>query len=106
MSTFATALVTTGDSLLDGARCGQGREPVRHTFGTYVYRPLARPLGIAAVIALTIVNYRGVEKTARLTRVIVTVVLGALAAVVLSVLTGEGTSVSNLGPEKRLVSLV
>lgn len=66
------------------------------TFGTYVYRPLARPLGIAAVIALTIVNYRGVEKTARLTRVIVAVVLGALAVVVLSVLTGEGTSADNL----------
>ncbi|HSK96366.1 MAG TPA: amino acid permease, partial [Euzebyales bacterium] len=49
------------------------------TFGTYVHPGLARPLGVAAVVALTAVNYRGIEKTARLTRFIVAVVLAALA---------------------------
>jgi APA family basic amino acid/polyamine antiporter len=52
------------------------------TFGSYVDEDLARPLAVAAVIALTAVNYRGVQKTAWLTRAIVTVVLLALAVVV------------------------
>lgn len=38
------------------------------TFGSYVYPDLARPMGIGAVLALTVVNYRGIEKTVRLTR--------------------------------------
>ena len=59
------------------------------TFGTYVHPDLARPLGVAAVVALTVVNYRGVEKTARLTRVIVAVVLAAAAF-------GGQASVANL----------
>jgi APA family basic amino acid/polyamine antiporter len=44
----------------------------------------SRPVAVAAVLALTAVNYRGVTRTARLTRVIVTVVLLALAVVVLA----------------------
>lgn len=66
------------------------------TFGTYVHPDLARPLGIAALAALTVVNYRGVEKTARLTRVIVTVVLAALAAVVAASAFGGHATVANL----------
>jgi basic amino acid/polyamine antiporter, APA family len=54
------------------------------TFGAYVAPDLARPLGIAAVVAMAAVNYLGVEKTARLTRVIVAVVLAALAFVVVA----------------------
>src|ERR671926_102682 len=38
-----------------------------------------RPAAVVAVVALTAVNYRGITRTAGLTRVIVTVVLGALA---------------------------
>jgi basic amino acid/polyamine antiporter, APA family len=52
------------------------------TFGAYVAPDLARPVGIAAVVALATVNVLGVEKTARLTRVIVAVVLATLAFVV------------------------
>ena len=37
------------------------------TFGSYVAADLARPVGIAAVVALTAVNYLGVQKTAKLT---------------------------------------
>jgi basic amino acid/polyamine antiporter, APA family len=43
-----------------------------------------RPVAVAAVVALAAVNYRGVTRTARLTRVIVTVVLAALAVVVVA----------------------
>ena len=41
-----------------------------------------RPVAVAAVVALTAVNYRGITRTARLTRVLVTVVLLAIAVVV------------------------
>jgi len=67
------------------------------TFGAYVHPPSARPLGIAAVVAMTAVNYRGVQKTARLTRAIVAVVLTSLAVVVVASVLGDGASVDNLG---------
>ncbi|HQR26420.1 MAG TPA: APC family permease [Nocardioides sp.] len=41
-----------------------------------------RPAAVAAVVGLAAVNYRGVTRTARLTRIIVTVVLVALTVVV------------------------
>jgi basic amino acid/polyamine antiporter, APA family len=58
------------------------------TFGAYVATDLARPIGIGAVVGMTVVNYRGVEKTARLTRVIVAVVIATLVVVVASALLG------------------
>ena len=66
------------------------------TFGAYVDPELARPLGIGAVAALTVVNYRGVEKTARVTRVIVALVLGALVVTVAASLLGGQARVANL----------
>jgi APA family basic amino acid/polyamine antiporter len=66
------------------------------TFGAYVHPPLARPLGVAAVAVLTAVNYRGVEKTARLTRVLVALVLATLCLVVLATLGGGRADVSRL----------
>jgi basic amino acid/polyamine antiporter, APA family len=69
------------------------------TFGTYVYPALARPLGIGAVAALTAVNYRGVEKTARLATVIVGVVLVALACTVAGSLGGGQAMLANLTAE-------
>lgn len=48
-----------------------------------------RPVAVAAVAGLAAVNYRGVTRTARLTRIIVTVVLLALAVVVASSLGGD-----------------
>ena len=47
-----------------------------------------RPVAVAAVVALASVNYRGVTRTARLTRIIVVVVLGALGVVVAAGLAG------------------
>jgi APA family basic amino acid/polyamine antiporter len=66
------------------------------TFGTYVDHDLARPLGIGAVVTLTTVNYLGVRKTARLTRIIVAVVLTALAVIVAALAFGGSASTDHL----------
>jgi basic amino acid/polyamine antiporter, APA family len=68
------------------------------TFGAYLSPDLARPIGIGAVVALTAVNYLGVEKTARLTRVIVAIVLAALAVVVATSFLGGAADLGNLDP--------
>ena len=59
------------------------------TFAAYA-APTAwqRPVAVAAVVGLAAVNYRGVTRTARLTRVIVPVVLSALAVVVAASVAG------------------
>ncbi|TVR26211.1 MAG: APC family permease [Nitriliruptor sp.] len=66
------------------------------TFGAYLSEDLARPVAIGAVVAMAAVNYRGVEKTARLTRVIVALVLAALVVVVAGALLGGTASTANL----------
>ena len=66
------------------------------TFASYGAPTLMRPLAVAAVLALTVVNLFGVKKTAQLTRLIVAVVLLALAAVILAVLLGGEASFSRL----------
>lgn len=58
------------------------------TVGAYAWPAAARPVAVAAVVALTAVNYRGIAKTAWLTRAIVAFVLAALAAVVAAVVAG------------------
>lgn len=55
------------------------------TVGVYVWPGGARAVAVAAVVALTAVNYVGVRKSALLTRVIVAVVLGVLAVAVVLV---------------------
>ncbi|WP_030611369.1 APC family permease [Streptomyces sclerotialus] len=57
------------------------------TVGSYVWPGQAHAVAVAAVVALTAVNYAGVQKSALLTRVIVAVVLAVLAAVVVASLT-------------------
>jgi len=54
--------------------------------------PWQKPVAVAAVAALAAVNYRGVTRTARLARAIVTVVLVALAVVVASGIAGPTTA--------------
>ncbi|HWH32458.1 MAG TPA: amino acid permease [Egibacteraceae bacterium] len=66
------------------------------TFGAYVHPPLARPLGVAAVVVLAAVNARGVDKTVRLTRVIVAAVLAVLGLAVAAALGGGTASPANL----------
>jgi APA family basic amino acid/polyamine antiporter len=68
------------------------------TFGSYAAPSLARPLAVGAVVVLTAVNYFGVQKTAALTRLIVSVVLTALAIVVVAVWLGGATTTERLWP--------
>ena len=56
------------------------------TVGLYVWPSWAHAVAVAAVIALTALNYAGIQKSAMLTRVIVAVVLAVLAAVVVAIL--------------------
>ncbi|MER8042249.1 amino acid permease [Streptomyces sp. NPDC094032] len=61
------------------------------TVGSYLWPERAHAVAVAAVVALTAVNYRGVRKSALVTRVIVALVLAVLAAVV-TVSAGAGES--------------
>lgn len=56
------------------------------TVGAYVWPSQAHAIAVAAVVALTAVNYVGVQKAAWLTRAIVAVVLAVLAGVVVACL--------------------
>lgn len=60
------------------------------TVGLYLWPAHAHAVAVAAVAALTAVNYRGVQKSALLTRVIVTLVVAVLAGVVATVATSGG----------------
>jgi basic amino acid/polyamine antiporter, APA family len=68
------------------------------TFGSYASPSLARPLAVGAVVALTAVNYMGVQKTAALTKLIVAAVLSALTVVVAAVWLGGSTEPERLWP--------
>jgi APA family basic amino acid/polyamine antiporter len=68
------------------------------TFGSYVAPAHARPLAIAAVVALVAVNWFGIEKTAFATRAIVAVVLFALALVVAAGVFGGELEAERLTP--------
>ncbi len=66
------------------------------TLGAYAWPEYARPVAAVAVVGFTAVNYLGVSKTARLTRVLVAVTLGALAVVVIGALTRPDAGVDRL----------
>ena len=60
------------------------------TFAAYVApRGWERPIAVAAVIILATVNYHGVTRTAGLTKIIIIIVLAALALVVAAPLSGN-----------------
>ncbi|WP_051499903.1 APC family permease [Nocardia sp. BMG51109] len=61
------------------------------TVGLYAWPQYAHAVAAATVVALTVVNYAGVQKSAWLTRLIVAVVLAVLAAVTV-VAFGSGTA--------------
>jgi APA family basic amino acid/polyamine antiporter len=69
-----------------------------------------RPLAVLAVVALSAVNYRGITRTARLTRIIVTVVLLALTVVVAAGLAGAdadlGRAATLVDPERGWYGLL
>lgn len=66
------------------------------TVGAYVWPAAAHPIAAACVVALTAVNYTGVQKSARLTRAIVAVVLAVLTAVVIAALSSPTTGLAQL----------
>ncbi|MFJ6773457.1 APC family permease [Kitasatospora sp. NPDC091257] len=66
------------------------------TVGSYVWPGQAHAVAVAAVVALTAVNYVGVRKSAWLTRGIVAVVLAVLASVVTACMTGPAVEGARL----------
>lgn len=66
------------------------------TVGSYAWPVHAHAVAVAAVIAVTAVNYTGVQKSAWLTRLIVAVVLAVLAAVVVTALGAGGLEMARL----------
>ncbi|MER5547623.1 APC family permease [Streptomyces sp. NPDC002589] len=67
------------------------------TVGAYIWPGQAHAVAVAAVVALTAVNYGGIQKSAWLTRVIVAVVLAVLAAVVVVCLASGRAAAGRLG---------
>ena len=68
------------------------------TFAYYAAPLHARPLAVAAVVALTCVNYFGVSKTALATRAIVVVVLTCLALVIVAAVFGGDAQIARAMP--------
>ncbi|MFE9726748.1 APC family permease [Streptomyces sp. NPDC005794] len=66
------------------------------TVGSYVWPGQAHAVAVAAVVALTAVNYTGVQKSAWLSRAVVAVVLAVLAAVVVAAFTSGGADAARL----------
>ncbi|MGB3373498.1 MAG: APC family permease [Rhodococcus sp. (in: high G+C Gram-positive bacteria)] len=66
------------------------------TVGAYAWPAHANAVAVAAVVALTAVNYRGVQKSAMLTRVIVAIVLAVLAFVVVASLSSTQADVASM----------
>ncbi|HOI12504.1 MAG TPA: amino acid permease [Methanoculleus sp.] len=67
------------------------------TFGYYLAPEYARFLAAGAVIAFTVLNFFGIEKTANATKIIVVVVLLSLSAIVALIFVGE-PDIGNLSP--------
>ncbi len=65
-------------------------------FGAYAFPEAPRPAGIAAVVLVTAINLRGITRTARATRVTVTLVIVALGLVVAASVAGGTTDADNL----------
>ncbi|MEU6094065.1 APC family permease [Streptomyces sp. NPDC047079] len=66
------------------------------TVGAYVWPGQAHAVAVAAVVALTAVNYGGMQKSALLTRVIVALVLAVLTSVVVVCLGAGAADASRL----------
>ncbi|MET0423432.1 MAG: amino acid permease, partial [Actinoplanes sp.] len=71
------------------------------TFAAYAAPGLARPAGVAAVLALTALNWFGVQRSAAASRVIVAGVLAVLAAVLAASASGPHVPGLGLGGEFR-----
>lgn len=67
------------------------------TFGAYAAPSFQRPLAITVVAVLTAIDYFGVNKTVRVSRVLVALVLASLAAVVVAAVTNDDASLARIG---------
>jgi APA family basic amino acid/polyamine antiporter len=74
------------------------------TVGYYVWPGQAHAVAVAVVVALTAVNYAGIQKSVLLTRLIVAVVLAVLAAVVVITLTSGSADAHRLAVSDLRVS--
>jgi APA family basic amino acid/polyamine antiporter len=72
------------------------------TFASYAAPAYARPLAAGAVLALTAVNYFGIQKTAQLTRAIVAIVGATLGVVIAAILFGGTADPSHLVPQEDI----
>ncbi len=66
------------------------------TVGFYAWPAHAHAVAVAAVVALTAINYAGVQKSAWMTRVIVAIVLSVLAAIVVTAFGSDGLDTATL----------
>ncbi|MBF9521305.1 transporter [Mycobacterium sp. MHSD3] len=66
------------------------------TVGFYAWPAHAHAVAVAAVVALTAINYAGVQKSAWVTRAIVAIVLSVLAAIVVTAFGSDGIDVATL----------
>ncbi|WP_099039588.1 APC family permease [Mycobacterium neglectum] len=67
------------------------------TVGYYVWPSQSHAVAVAAVVALTALNYTGIQKSALLTRAIVAVVLAVLAMVVVVILGFGDVDIGRIG---------
>jgi APA family basic amino acid/polyamine antiporter len=72
------------------------------TLGSYVAPGMARPVALGGLAVVTVANYLGVDKTAAATRVIVAVVLAALAVAVAAMLGGPADPANLASPSPGL----
>ncbi|MBV8786296.1 MAG: amino acid permease [Mycobacterium sp.] len=68
------------------------------TVGFYAWRSQAHAVAVAAVVALTAVNYAGIQKSAWLTRVIVALVLAVLTGVIVAAFSSGIANTDQLRP--------
>jgi len=66
------------------------------TVGVYAWPSQAHLVAVAAVLALTAVNYAGIQKSAWLTRIIVALVLAVLVALVVAVFSSGTAGINHL----------
>ena len=77
------------------------------TFGSYAIagpRWVQRLVALAAVVALTAANYRGISRTARLARALVIVSIAALLVVIAAIVTSGNANASRIGSLSSLGS--
>ncbi|MFF5934157.1 APC family permease [Streptomyces sp. NPDC012508] len=74
------------------------------TVGAYVWPDQAHAVAVAAVVALTALNYGGVQKSALLTRAVVALVLAVLAAVVVASLSAEAVGFGRLALDAEVTA--